>query len=79
MTQTEVTRLATYNAERARGIMHTPEWGAQMAELQQRFSEELRADMAPTITVLERPCPRRQCRGRLPHSRLVHWLGWVRR
>lgn len=24
-------------------------------------------------------CPRRQCRGRLPHSWLVHWFGWVRR
>jgi hypothetical protein len=24
-------------------------------------------------------CPRRQCRGRQPHSRLVHWFGWVRR
>lgn len=22
-------------------------------------------------------CPRRQCRGRLPHSRLLHWFGWL--
>lgn len=26
--------LATYNAERARGILHTPEWRAEMATLQ---------------------------------------------
>ena len=31
--------LATYNAERARGIVHTPEWDAAMAELQCRFNE----------------------------------------
>lgn len=24
-------------------------------------------------------CPRRQCHGRVPHSALAHWLGWVRR
>lgn len=24
-------------------------------------------------------CPRRQCRGRVPHSGLTHWLGWIRR
>jgi len=32
--------LATYNAEHARGIMHTPEWQARMAQLQRRFMEE---------------------------------------
>lgn len=30
-------RLARYNAERARGIVHTPEWDAAMAQLQRRF------------------------------------------
>lgn len=29
--------LATYNAERARGIVHTPEWADEMAELQREF------------------------------------------
>jgi hypothetical protein len=29
--------LARYNAERARGIMHTPEWQAEMAAFQSRF------------------------------------------
>lgn len=29
--------LATYNAERARGIVHTPEWTAAMAREQERF------------------------------------------
>lgn len=30
-------RLADYNAERARGLVHTPEWQAQMAVLQAGF------------------------------------------
>jgi hypothetical protein len=29
--------LATYNGERARGIVHTPEWQAKMAAEQKRF------------------------------------------
>jgi len=29
--------LGTYNAERARGIVHTEAWAAEMAELQRRF------------------------------------------
>jgi len=29
-----LTALATYNAERARGLVHTPEWDAKMAALQ---------------------------------------------
>ena len=35
----EFTQLATYNAERGRGIMHTPEWEAAMAALQARFDQ----------------------------------------
>ena len=31
--------LATYNAERARGITHTPGWDEQMAQLQRRFDD----------------------------------------
>jgi hypothetical protein len=33
----EVDVLGRYNAEVARGIQHTPEWQAYMADLQQRF------------------------------------------
>ncbi len=29
--------LATYNAERSRGIVHTPQWQAKMAALQAEF------------------------------------------
>lgn len=29
--------LATYNGERARGIVHTPEWESRMAEEQRAF------------------------------------------
>jgi hypothetical protein len=31
--------LAVYNAEVARGIVHTAEWDARMAELQQEFGQ----------------------------------------
>ena len=31
--------LAVYNAEVARGIVHTREWDAKMAELQREFDE----------------------------------------
>ena len=34
--------LATYNAERARGIVHTPEYDKRMAEVQHRFDWEQR-------------------------------------
>jgi hypothetical protein len=40
-------QLAAYNAEVARGIVHTDEWKAKMAELQRRFDEEHRHDEAP--------------------------------
>ncbi len=32
-----VTALAVYNAERARGLVHTPEWDAKMAGLQAEY------------------------------------------
>lgn len=35
--------LARYNAERARGIVHTPEWDARMAEKQVRYNAILAA------------------------------------
>lgn len=31
--------LATYHCEVDRGIMHTPEWQARMAALQEQFNE----------------------------------------
>ena len=31
--------LAVYNAEVARGIMHTPEWDARMAALQEELDQ----------------------------------------
>lgn len=32
--------LARYNSEKARGIVHTPEWEALMAQEQARFDRE---------------------------------------
>jgi hypothetical protein len=37
LTAAETDQLARYNAERDRGIQHTPEWEARMAQLQRRF------------------------------------------
>jgi hypothetical protein len=34
-------QLALYNAERARGIVHTPKWDERMAVLQSRWDQEL--------------------------------------
>jgi hypothetical protein len=41
MTEAELNRLADYNAERSRGIVHTEEWQARMADLQRRYNESL--------------------------------------
>jgi hypothetical protein len=38
--QYEFADLATYNSEVARGIVHTAEWDAKMAEQQRRFYEQ---------------------------------------
>lgn len=37
----EITKLATYNGERSRGIQHTPEYAERMAALQRRFDEHM--------------------------------------
>lgn len=36
--------LADYNAERDRGLVHTPEYTARMAEVQERFNAEKLAE-----------------------------------
>lgn len=33
-------RLATFNAEQARGLIHTPDYVEEMEEIQERFDEE---------------------------------------
>lgn len=37
LTPEELTMLATYNSERARGILHSDEWKGYMAALQNKF------------------------------------------
>ena len=37
MNDIDINRLATYNDEVSRGIVHTPEWRAEMARLQADF------------------------------------------
>lgn len=39
MTDREIEVLALYKAERARGIVHTPEWEYKMHVLQARFDQ----------------------------------------
>lgn len=40
-------RLATFNAERYRGLVHTPEHAAEMVALQQRFDAEHEVPSGP--------------------------------
>lgn len=42
MSREETDMLGRYNAERSRGLVHTPEWQQQMADLQSRFDEEMK-------------------------------------
>lgn len=44
-----VSDLATYNSERARGIVHSPEWQERMARLQAHFDQQQRLD-SPWVT-----------------------------
>lgn len=39
----DLDKLAAYNAERARGIVHTPEWDERMARAQTEFDQLSRA------------------------------------
>lgn len=61
--------LAMYNAERARGIVHTAEWDAKMAALQQEFNDWERAELTrrlgPEIAPGVWGVPRRKPRLRL--------------
>lgn len=41
----EFNALAQYNAEVARGLVHTPEWKAKMANEQERFDWQSRREM----------------------------------
>ncbi len=48
------------------------------AEIANEFNWRHYGVPAPRFHTDDEPCPRRQCRGRIKHSRLVHWFGWVR-
>jgi hypothetical protein len=41
LTDAEFTRLAVYNGEVARGILHTEEWADKMALLQERYNQAM--------------------------------------
>jgi hypothetical protein len=43
LTGDELSRLATFNGERARGLVHTEEYRERMAKLQSRFDETTQA------------------------------------
>jgi hypothetical protein len=47
LSDVDVQRLAVYNAECARGIVHTVEWDARMASLQRRYDRLLRLGEQP--------------------------------
>lgn len=43
MNPNDLTELAIYNAEKARGLMHTEPWRERMAQFQEEFNRELAA------------------------------------
>jgi hypothetical protein len=46
LTKEEITALTTYNAEIARGLIHTPAYDKKMAELHARYYVEVRHKVA---------------------------------
>lgn len=50
-----VSDLARYNGERARGIVHTPEWQQRMSRLQDMFDEQQRLEFGPQPSRPVRP------------------------
>lgn len=40
MSDHDLNKLAIYNGEKARGVVHTAEWDRHMAELQTQFDAE---------------------------------------
>lgn len=53
LTHDEVQTLARYNAERFRGIMHTPEWREKMAALQATFNADREAPDAQVARIAQ--------------------------
>lgn len=49
LTPDELHQLATYQAERARGLMHSYEWRLRMAGLQRAFDEQQRPTQQVTF------------------------------
>ena len=49
LTVTELSELATYNAEYARGIMHTEDWKRYIAGLQARFNKMSRSGLIRVV------------------------------
>ena len=45
MDEWRISRLATFNSERARGIVHTDDWLALMAEEQEAWNRQQMAEM----------------------------------
>ncbi len=59
MDERDADALGRYNAECARGIVHTPEWADRTATLQRRFNEaqEVRWAADPKVIVVRRTEP----------------------
>ena len=49
MTMADVSALATYNAEVARGIVHTEDYSRRMAALQAEYNEGMRLNRNPNV------------------------------
>jgi hypothetical protein len=52
--------------------------GPNTAAMTAALAQPANAEEAEAWSMVVARCPRRQCRGRVPHSLLVHWFGWMR-
>jgi hypothetical protein len=58
LTQHEMEQLATYNTERDRGLMHTPEWQEKMRSLQVMFDRAVRdQEYEPPTAIIHTDIP----------------------
>ena len=58
MDEGQLMTLATFNAERGRGLVHTPEWEAKMEHLQRIFNWHSKLYLGTPIEEIGPPPPR---------------------
>lgn len=76
LSRIEVERLAMYNAEKHRGIVHTPEYAERMTALQERFDRPMPVRPAPPNPGVYSCCSGNAPRGHADYC--LHRVGFWR-